>query len=156
MNIQAESSLEMLAPCKAVWEKVVDLAERPGMKSWSPQSGTWPSETASARVVMDKGAVDMVRTETVVRMVPGRRFLVKVEAPESGTLAWLDHRLADSKAGCELTMSVIVSVDGAHAASIDRSAYASATTDALAQSLTAYRAKFAHPDQAEDGSGVRD
>lgn len=142
LNIQAEASLEMLAPCKAVWERVIDLSDRPTLKSWSPLSGTWPAETASARVVMDKGTVDMVRTETVVRMVPGKRLLLKVEAPEFKTLAWLDHRLTDTRAGCDLSISVIVATGMDAGAGIDRKAYVAGTTDALAQALTAYRAKF--------------
>lgn len=142
LNIQAEASLEMLAPCKVVWEKVINLSERPSLKSWSPLSGAWPSETASARVVMDKGTVDMVRTETVVRMVPDKRLLLKVEAPEFKTLAWLDHRLSDTGAGCDLSISVIVAADLGPGTGIDRASYVKGTTDALAQTLTAYRAKF--------------
>lgn len=141
MDVQAEFSLELNAPCPIVWEKVISLSERPTLKSWSPLTGSWPSETASALVVMDKGT-DMIRTETIVKMVPNERFLLKVEAPDSAILAWLDHRLRSSAQGCKLTMSVIVSV-GASDASMDRDAYIAATTDALEQTLIAYRAKVA-------------
>jgi hypothetical protein len=141
INIQAEASLEMLAPCKAVWERVIDLSDRPTLKSWSPISGTWPAETATARVVMDKG-VDMVRTETVVRMIPDRRLLLKVDAPDFNTTAWLDHRLTDTKAGCELSISVIVAANPPEGQGMDRAAYTAGTVEALKQALTAYRAQF--------------
>lgn len=138
INIQAEASLEMLAPCKAVWERVVNLSDRPTLKSWSPVTGTWPAETASARVVMDKG-VDMARTETVVRMIPGTRLLLKVDAPDFDTLAWLDHRLTDTKAGCELSISVIVAAGMKEAQGLDRDAYVAGTTEALRRALVQYR-----------------
>jgi hypothetical protein len=141
MNIQAEASLEMPASCKAVWERVISLSDRPTLKSWSPISGTWPAETATARVVMDKG-VDMVRTETVVRMIPDRRLLLKVDAPEYKTIAWLDHRLTDTKAGCELSISVIVDAAVPEGQGVDRAAYSAGTIDALQQALVAYRAQF--------------
>lgn len=141
MDVQAEFSIEIDAPCPRVWEKVINLADRPTLKSFSPLTGNWPCETASALVVMDKGT-DMIRTETVVKMVPGERFLLKVEASNSGILAWLDHRLCSSARGCTLTMSVIVSVK-APDTSIDREAYIAATVDALEQTLTGYRAKVA-------------
>jgi hypothetical protein len=140
INIQAEASLEMPAPCKAVWERVVNLSDRPTLKSWTPISGSWPAETATARVVMDKG-VDMVRTETVVRMIPGTRLLLKVDAPDFNTMAWLDHRLADTRAGCELSISVIVAAAGKEIQGIDRDAYVAGTTEALKQALVQYRAK---------------
>ena len=143
MDVQAEVSLELNAPCPTVWEKIVTLSDRPTLKSWSPLTGSWPSEMASALVVMDKGT-DMIRTETVVKMVPGERFLLKVEAPDSGILAWLDHVLRSSAHGCELTMSVIVSVT-APDASMDRETYIAATLGALEQTLEAYRAKVAEP-----------
>jgi hypothetical protein len=101
---------------------------------------------------MDKGPVDMVRTETVVRMIPDKRFLLKVEAPQSGTLAWLDHQLSDSRSGCELTMSVIVSVDRA-AAGMDRTSYVAATTDALAHTLGEYRARLSDLDALKSDRG---
>jgi hypothetical protein len=142
LNIQAEASLEMLAPCKVVWEKVINLSERPTLKSWSPVSGAWPAETASARVVMDKGTVDMVRTETVVRMIPDKRLLLKVDAPEFKTLAWLDQRLSETKAGCDLSIGVIVAADAGPETSIDRAAYVAGTTEALVQVLRSYQAKF--------------
>ena len=139
MNIQAEASLEMLAPCKAVWERVINLSDRPTLKSWSSISGTWPQETAQARVVMDKG-VDMVRTETVVRMIPDQRLLLKVDAPDFHTTAWLDHRLSGTKAGCELSISVIVAAAFPEGQGMDRAAYVAGTTEALKQALVAYRA----------------
>lgn len=141
MDVQAEFSLEFNAPCPIVWEKVISLSDRPTLKSWSPLTGSWPSETASVLVVMDKGT-DMVRTETIVKMVPNERFLLKVEAPDSGILAWLDHMLCSSAHGCKLTISVIVSVK-APDASMDREAYIAATLDALEQTLLSYRAKVA-------------
>ncbi|NIJ38801.1 hypothetical protein FHR22_003525 [Sphingopyxis panaciterrae] len=141
MDVQAELGVEMNAPRSIVWERVISLSDRPTLKSWSPLTGNWPSETASARVVMDKGT-DMIRTETIVKMVPNERFLLKVEAPDSGILAWLDHMLCNSAQGCKLTMSVIVSVK-APDASMDRNAYIAATIDALEQTLMAYRAQVA-------------
>lgn len=139
MDVQAEFSIAIDAPCSVVWEKVINLADRPTLKSFSPLTGNWPSETASALVVMDKGT-DMIRTETVVKLVPCERFLLKVEAPDSGIVAWLDHRLRRTARGCELTMSVIVSVK-APDASMDREAYIAATIAALEQTLKGYRAK---------------
>lgn len=138
LNVQAQASLEMPASCQVVWEHVVQLSDRPTLKSWSPISGTWPAETATARVVMDKG-FDMVRTETVVRNIPNRRLLLKVDAPQYKTLAWLDHTLAETKAGCDLTISVIVAADLPGDPPVDREAYVKGTTDALKQALQAYR-----------------
>lgn len=141
MDVQVELSAEMNAPCGEVWESVINLSNRPTLKSWSPSGGNWPSETASALVVMDKGT-DMIRTETVVKMIVSERLLLKVDAPESGVLAWLDHTLRPSATGSILTISVIVAVT-APGSSMDRDAYIAATLDALAQTLTGYRANVA-------------
>lgn len=144
ITIQAEAALEILASCKVVWERVINLSERPTLKSWSPISGTWPAETATVRVVMNKG-VEIMRTDTVVRMIPHRRLLLKVDAPDFNTVSWVDHCLTDTKAGCELSISVIVDARMPEDQAMDRAAYAASTEDALQKVLIQLRDEIAGP-----------
>jgi uncharacterized protein YndB with AHSA1/START domain len=140
-DVQADAALDLPKSCDAVWRVVGDLAKRPNLKSSTPLAGTWPAEGSRVRAVMDKSGTDMVRTETVVRLVPGKRLLLKIDAPELSTVAWLDHRLSPTAGGCRFEMSVIVAIavpEGALAP--DRAAYADGTSKALLDAVSKYGA----------------
>lgn len=140
LEIQAEASGEIAARRDRVWRAVADLEARPNLTSHEPLSGSWPEETARVRVGMDKGGFEMVRTETVIRCVAGERLLVKVEAPEWGSTAWLDHRIEQAGDGCRLTIGVIAIAtypEGAGPASRDD--YAAMTRTALQAAVDEYR-----------------
>lgn len=143
LEIQAEASGEIAAPRDAVWRAVADLDSRPSLKSHEPLSGVWPEETARVRVVMDKGEFEMIRTETVIRCVAGERLLVKVEAPQWGSTAWLDHRIEQAGAGCRLTIGVIAIATYAEGAGpASRDDYATMTQTALQAAVGEYRKRI--------------
>jgi hypothetical protein len=92
---------------------------------------------------MDKGSFEMVRTETVIRCVPEERLLVKVEAPDWGSIAWLDHRIDPAGTGWRLTVGVIAIATYAEGAGpASRSDYAAMTQAALQDAVDIYRTRI--------------
>ena len=143
LEIQAEASGHVAAPRERVWPAVADLARRPNITSFEPVAGVWPDETARARVGMNKGTFEMTRTETVIRCVPEERLLVKVEAPEWGSMAWLDHRIERDGDGCRLTIGAIAVasyLEGQGPASRDE--YAAMTRQGLQDAVDEYRRRI--------------
>ncbi len=139
IEYQAEATVEIAAPPKAVWDAVTDLGRRPMVKAFEFLQGEWPEELAQARTVMDRGERDMVRTETVIRARPGEQLLLKIDAPEWGALAWLDHRISPSSGGSRLKFSVIVTMAPTEPAPANRAELTEATERALAHVAAEYR-----------------
>lgn len=140
LEIQAEASTHIKAAGDRVWQAVADLAQRPNLTSFEPLDGNWPDETAHVRVIMDKGVVKMSRTETVIRCVPGKHLLIKIEAPEYGSTAWLDHRLEDQGENCLLTIGAIaVATFPEGEGPPSREEYARLTLEGLKNAVDIYR-----------------
>lgn len=143
LEIYAEASGQIAAPAGAAWLVVGDLSRRPNLTSHEPLAGVWPEETAQVRVRMDKGVVRMTRTETVIRCVPEAQLLVKIEAPEFGSTAWLEHRIEDQGAGCRLTLGVIaIATFPRGAGPASRSEYAAMTQAGLQAAVDEYRQRI--------------
>ena len=142
-EIHAEASGHVPATPAAVWRLITNLSHRPNLISCAFLTGTWPEETAQARVAMDKGGSEMVRTETVIRCVTEAQLLVKVEASQFGSTGWLDHRIEKEGGGSRLTIGVIAIAtfpEGAGPAS--REEYAALSQTGLEQAVAAYRSQF--------------
>ena len=143
LEIQAEASGEVAAGRQEVWQAVADLAHRPNLKSYLALAGVWPDECARVRTVVDKGEFEMIRTETVIRCVPQERLVVKVEAPEWGSTAWLDHRIGPAGGGLCLTLGVIaVATFPKGAGPKSRGDYAAMTQRALQDAVDIYRKRI--------------
>lgn len=148
LEIHAEASGHVAAGRGEVWEAVADLARRPNLTGYTPLTGTWPDETARVRVMMNKGTFEMTRIETVIRCVRDERLLVKVDASDWGSTAWLDHRIEPHGDGCRLTIGVIAAAtfpEGQGPAS--RSEYAAMSQRGLADAVDEYRKRI-------EGSGT--
>lgn len=146
LEIYEEASGPVAASREETWLAVADLARRPNLTSCEPLAGVWPDETARARVTMDRGDFSMTRTETVIRCVPEKQLLVKIEAPEFGSTAWLDHRIEREGDGCRLTIGVIAIAtfrEGAGPASRDD--YAIMTREGLQGAVAEYRRRLEAP-----------
>ncbi|QIB67008.1 hypothetical protein [Kineobactrum salinum] len=140
LEIQAEAVGKIAARREEIWQAVAELARRPNLKSYEPLFAVWPDECAQVRTVMDKGMGEMIRTETVIRCVPEERFLLKIEAPEWGSSAWLDHRIERAEGGWYLTIGVIAIAtypEGAGPKSRDE--YAAMTQEGLEAAVDEYR-----------------
>ncbi|MDT9600600.1 SRPBCC family protein [Sphingosinicella rhizophila] len=143
LEIQAEASGHVTARREQVWEAVADLVHRPNLTSCEILSGAWPAETARARVAMNRDTFEMARTETVIRCVPEKQLLVKIEAPEWGSTAWLDHRIEGDGDGCRLTISAIaVAVFPEGAGPASREEYAAMTLKGLEDAVAEYRKRI--------------
>lgn len=140
LEVHVEAWGHIAAGRADVWAAISDLSRRPNLTSCEVLTGVWPAETAQARVVMNKGDFEMVRTETVIRSVADTQLLVKIEAPQWGSTAWLDHRIDDENGGCRLTIGVIAIAtfpEGAGPASRDE--YAALSRQGLQEAVEAYR-----------------
>lgn len=140
IEVHAEAAGHIASGRAKVWTSISDLSRRPNLTSCEVLNGVWPAETAQARVTMNKGDFEMVRTETVVRSVVETQLLVKIEAPQWGSTAWLDHRIEDEDGGCRLTIGVIAVAtfpEGAGPASRDE--YAALSRQGLQEAVEAYR-----------------
>lgn len=136
------------APCPRVWTAVTDLRQRPSLISAEPTGGTWPEETATARVVMDKGSFKMTRNEMVVYQERERRLMIKVEVLEPAGLAYLDYQLVPARGGCRLSLSSLVAVPdppGAPQGAAGRAPYIAGTRKALEETLAEYRRRIENP-----------
>jgi hypothetical protein len=139
-EIHAEASGHIAAAPAEVWTAISDLSRRPNLKSCEFLAGTWPEEAAQARVLMDRGGFEMDRMETVIRCVNQVQLLVKVEASQWGSTAWLDHRIERESDGCRLAIGVIaiaIFPDGAGPASRDE--YAALSRRGLQEAVATYR-----------------
>jgi len=143
LEIHAEAGGHIASGRAEVWAAISDLSRRPSLTSCEILTGVWPAETAQARVAMNRGEFEMVRTETVIRSVAEAQLLVKVEAPQWGSTAWLDHRIDDENGGCRLTIGVIAIAtfpEGGGPASRDE--YAALSRQGLQEAVEAYRRRI--------------
>lgn len=131
------------APCQRVWAAVIDLRQRPSLISAEMTGGTWPEETATARVVMDKGTFRMTRNERVVYLERERRLMIKVEALEPAGLAYLDYQVVPAEGGCRLSLSSLVAMpDPPGSTPGARAQYIDGTRKALEETLAEYRRRI--------------
>lgn len=145
-EIYEEASGQIGAPREEAWLAVADLTRRPNLTSCEPLAGAWPEETARVCVTMDRGEFRMTRTETVIRCVPQEQLLVKIEAPEFGSTAWLDHRIERDGDGCRLTIGVIAIASFPQGAGpTSRDDYAAMTRDGLQGAVAEYRQRIEAP-----------
>ncbi|MDX2059202.1 MAG: SRPBCC family protein [Gemmatimonadales bacterium] len=131
------------APCQRVWTAVADLRQRPSLISAEPTGGTWPEETATARVVMDKGTFRMARNERVVYQEREHRLMIKVEVLEPAGLAYLDYQLVPTEGGCRLSLSSLVAMPDPPSSTPEaRAQYIAGTRQALEDTLAEYRRRI--------------
>jgi hypothetical protein len=143
LEIQAEASAVVAASRQAIWQAVADLGRRPNLKGYQALAGDWPHECASVRTVMNKGSFEMTRTETVIRCVDEERLLLKIEAPQWGSTAWLDHRIEAAGDGWRLTIAAIAIATFAQGAGPkSRDEYAAMTLAGLQDAVEIYRKRI--------------
>jgi uncharacterized protein YndB with AHSA1/START domain len=140
LEIHAEASGLIRARRQQIWQAVADPNHRPNLKSFRPLAGVWPEECASICTVVDKGSFEMSRTETVIRCVPEERLVVKIQAPQWGSTAWLDHRIEPAGEAWRLTIGVIATATFPEGSgTLTRNDYAALTLEGLQTAVELYR-----------------